>query len=840
MAALNWTVPAGRGELTVEAVPWTLLRTTGFPVQMVAGLATATLIDAADRVFAAEQDLEAARAHFLHECWPTLREAVRDVEPRQRSLRALQGCRRRVEAGVRLDERGIAILAATGMPEWASRWNVLVDAHDRHLATVRTEFDGALRQARLSTATTANSDSFRHAVFVSNPSFFHSALRTPPTDHPAWDDSAAGADPPRALRRRLNTLHRYIRRFATKCETVSFFGPVLFSKLDPEQDQAVRIGTPVRERVMVEASAWLVEQLRGQAARETPLRTQRAWPNPLFRQPGPERVLERVVDGRRYTVAAEALALRQAATDRPGSRLADLLDAAGTTDQSDEHLARLVRALGPALTVSPWRLPATELHALTRLAVEHPTPAVVELTDSRDRYAEAGWPARAEHLTAARQASERAGGDASRNSGRHYADRELFHEDRSSPLSERVSLGTPVVDRIRQVTEAVFPLAFLAALLAREDARDALCTALRGASAPLAALATQEIPARRDRRDRLDAILHELTSKAAGDLDAVADRPPVVELDRHVLADALAPLWETVSLGPDDACLPSPDLMVAGPDPATATWVLSELHDDCSSIFGGLERPLHSDPDGLWNDFVARVRRAVPPETAATIVSRRRSAHVTPELPGVAIELSGLSGKDRAEVVPIAEAHVPASADAVLVGGQRRLLWPGDLSSTLHRALSRPALGPVSIDLGTYTPRIVVDGVVLQRARWRVRLPERAGDAYGQWLAIHRIRAHQRLPRHVYVRHPAEPKPLYVDFADPMAVLDLARLPEADVVVSEMLPTPEDLWWRHDDQPHCAEIRLGALVRPSASTPHTNAVPRPITRDHSNRQGEPS
>lgn len=814
MAALTWTVPAGRGALTVETVPSALLRSTGFPVQLVAGLATTTLIAAADQVLAAEQEIEAARVHFLHECWPSAREAVRELEPRQRSLRALQSCRRRIEAGARLDERGSEILAATGAPRWASRWNTLVDTHAEHLTTLRAEFDGALRQARLRTAEAASSDAFRHAVFVSNPGFFHSALRTPPLEHPGW--SAAGADLPRALRRRLDTLHRYLRRFTTKCETVSFFGPVLFSSLRPEQDQAIRVGAPGPERVVVEASAWLVEQLREQAAGETPLRTQRAWPSPLFRQPGPEHVLERVVDGRRFTVAAAALALWQAAAESPGAHLADLLAATGTTEQSDERLARLVRALGPALTVSPWRLPATELRALTRLASEHPTPTVAELATCRDRYAQAGWPDRVPQLAAAQQASARAGGDASRNSGQHYADRELFHEDRSSPLSEQVSLGAPIVDRIRQVTEAVLPLTFLAALLAREDARDALCTALRGTSAPLAALAAREIPARTDRRDQLDGILYELVTKAVGDLTVVADRPTVVDLDPHVLADALAPLWDLVSLDPDDACLPSPDLMVVGPDPATATWVLSELHDDCSSIFGGLERPLHSDPDGLWADFVTRVEQAVSPRTAATIVSRRRSAHVTPELPGVAIELSGLSSKDRAEVVPIAEAHVPAAADAVLIDGERRLLWPGDLSSTLHRALSRPALGPVSIDLGSYTPRIVVGGVVLQRARWRVRLPERAEDAYGQWLALHRIRAQHRLPRHVYVRHPAEPKPLYVDFADPMAVLDLARLTSADVVVSEMLPTPEQLWWRPNDQPHCAELRLGAVVRPTA------------------------
>ncbi|MDM4719458.1 lantibiotic dehydratase [Micromonospora sp. WMMA1363] len=817
MASLTWTVRAGRGQLSVEVLPWSLLRATGFPVRMLAGLAAPALLDVTDRVCSVERDIAAVRTHFLDECWPTLRAAVRDVEPRQRSLRALQSCRRRVEAGARLDERETEILATTGLPDWAAGWNALVATHEEHLATARSEFDTALYRARRYTAGVADSAPFQHAVFVSNPGFFRSALHTPPLAHPAWRATTTDADLPRGLRRRLDTLHRYARRFATKCETVSFFGPVLFSRLSGEQEQAVLVEAPAGERVVVEASAWLVEQLRQQAARDTPLRRQRAWRSPLFRQPGSDPVLERVVDGRRFAVAAPALALWQAASAQPGGRLAELVGTV-VADQSDEHLAGLVKALGPALTVSPWRLPATELHALTRLAAEHPTAVVVELAEARDKYAEAGWPHRAGQLTAAQAASERAGGDVSRGGGRHYADRELFHEDRSSPVSERVSFGAPIAARLRQVTAAVFPLAFLAALLAREDARDALRATLRGAPAPLAALAARDIPARTDRRDRLDAVLRRLVEDAVSGRVPVGDRPPVVHLDGQLLDRALAPLWDTVSYGPADACLPSPDVMVTGPDPATGTWLLSELHDDCSSVFGGLERPLHSDPDGLWADFVQRVRRTVPPETAATIVSRRRSAHVTPELPGVAIELSGLSDKEPDDVVPIAEATVPPSGDAVLVDGRARLLWPGDLSSTLHRAVSRPALGPVSVDLGAYTPRIVVDGVVLQRARWRLRLPERTGDAFAQWLAVQRIRVAHGLPRHAYVRHPAEPKPLYVDFADPLSVLDIARLPADDVVVSEMLPTPDGLWWRVDDQPHCAEIRLGCLVRPLAAT----------------------
>jgi len=43
-------------------------------------------------------------------------------------------------------------------------------------------------------------------------------------------------------------------------------------------------------------------------------------------------------------------------------------------------------------------------------------------------------------------------------------------------------------------------------------------------------------------------------------------------------------------------------------------------------------------------------------------------------------------------------------------------------------------------------------------------------------------------------------------------VLDLARLGPADVLFTEMLPTPDQLWWTVDGQAQCAEIRLGLLV----------------------------
>ncbi|MFD0473002.1 hypothetical protein ACFQ0B_35555 [Nonomuraea thailandensis] len=107
--------------------------------------------------------------------------------------------------------------------------------------------------------------------------------------------------------------------------------------------------------------------------------------------------------------------------------------------------------------------------------------------------------------------------------------------------------------------------------------------------------------------------------------------------------------------------------------------------------------------------------------------------------------------------------------------------------------------------------------MIYQRARWRVPLPrERGADAFDRWLALHRLRRERSLPRHVFVHHPAGPRPGYVDFCDPFAVEELARHDPAEVLITEMLPAPGQLWWRVDGREQCAELRLGCVVRPAA------------------------
>ncbi|MER6714555.1 hypothetical protein [Streptomyces sp. NPDC000877] len=804
--ALRWSVPHGPTDLEVQMLAPLLLRTPGFPAALLGPLADTGLLSLAQQAHTLAAQEEEARRQFMEELWPVLRSAARDGGRRHPSWPALLRAHRRVEQGRPVDgvpAQAVASLGDERGVRWTMEWNALLSEEEKLGAEATEALRAATLRAYRHTACAVDDERMRHAMFVSNPSFFHTALARPLSARLTGAHTDA---PDRSTRRTLATAHRYLRRFTTKCETVSFFGPVLYAHVDRAQPEPVRLCEPVHERVVVEASTWLTELLARHDTAHTPAPGRRARRSPLFAEPADgSRVLVRAIDGKHFRVSAAALRLWRAADGED-----DLGALAERLDVSVTEVVETLRELGPALLVSGAEpLAATELAALARLAGRDPDGPAGDIARARDAYADAPWPERTTFLDAVWERVRDLGGETRRGAGDHYADREVFFEDRASPYNERVTFGGPTLDGLRRALTAVLPLCHLAALLRREDARDALRAELGGSDAPLLHLAGRRLAAAQPRTDRLREVLRRLVATAEPDGEGA------VRLTRERLDAETAALWDLVP--PDDrydAALPSPDLMAVGTDPGQATWLLSELHDDCSSIFGGLESRMHSAPADLWDDFAEIAGEYVDPAGMATIVSRRRSAHVTPELPGVSVELSGLSGKPRRQTAPIAQTSVCATGDALLVRGERRRLYPGDLDSPLHRAVALPAVVPLTIETGAHTPRIVVDGVVYQRARWRAALPPQpTRDPYDRWLAVQRWRIELGLPRRVFVRHPNEPKPLYVDFADPLAVADLARLAEAECVVSEMLPAPDRLWWQADGGRQCAEFRLGCVVR---------------------------
>ncbi|MDT0343609.1 lantibiotic dehydratase [Streptomyces litchfieldiae] len=630
----------------------------------------------------------------------------------------------------------------------------------------------------------------RQAVGISNPVFHDVAL--------AEGRPLVSSVPYSALngrgRRQVRTAHRYIRRLLAKTETNSYFGPTLALTWDDRVDEGVRVAAAGPERCVLGISHWVTTEIARRLRRELPA-AERAWRrDPLWLCSGTE--LSCAMTGRRIPLTAAATAVWEAlATPRCPRELAAVSGLAPAATSAALLL------IAPALR--PWpEPPATLVDGLAWLERTFPgRPLVAELAQLVARATPDADPlaVRAD----IRAAVAGAGLATSRASGQHYADRDVISEDRASPWSDRLCFGAPATASVNRALGHGLPLLTLAALLRQADAREAVRRHLAGSAVGLVELAGRRIPPVTRRADALAACLDALVPDAG---------TGEVRWDPARVAAATAPLWDGLEPLPDDqfGCLPGVDLMSAGGGPGAGAWVLSECHDDSSSALGGITSRVQ--PPGRFPEFTAAVERWLDTGRLATIVGRRRSRHITPELPGLAIELSGVSAAPRERVAAAAEVEVSADGARAVYRGRRYQLYPGDVPGPLFAALSLPCVTPVAVGARSpVTPRVVLGDLVLQRRMWRVRLPA-LGGGLTAWRTARAWQREWGMPDRVFLRHPAEPKPLLVDFGDALAVEDLGRLEPTRVTCSEVLPELSDTWWRLP-APQPAELRLPVLVR---------------------------
>lgn len=766
------------GTLSWSILPWAVVRTPGFPAAVVERVAEPRLLGEADDLAALRSRAERDRSRLLD----GIASARAAADPAAlRELRKAERAALQYRPVPRLPETAAAELA-----ELAGQWNSRradVEAAAAHLGE---SYERAYDHAISVIAAESAKPSFGHALFISSRGFF---------DH-VWKDGTGlggpGAPVTKSRRKALRTAARYLRRLTVRCEQTSFFGPVHFVDLVPGGDRDLRLGDPRPETVYAEPSMWLLDRLTRHRDRDTPEADRPVRRHPIFRVDGDR--LTRTADGRSRRLSPDAVRVWEALGEHP------TVSAAGAAlGLPADRVAGCLAELRPAL--APWALPSHEVYPFERLLALGDDTLVRQVARWRDSFAATGWPARRAPFLALEEAAAGLGGGAAVGEGRHYADRYVLHEERAHRFSARTVFGARTIEGLRAATEAMLPLAYAAALLRRADARDALRAALAGRRLPLAFAIGMDFPAA---EPRYDAFLADLNAACAGRVtDGVIQLSGLdigALIDRHCAA-----------LDPGDAygTVAGPDWMITG-SPGDGTWVLSELHDDGSYLAGAVTR-LHPDGGELREEFERRVVDVIDPVDMAAIVSKRRNKFLLPEMPGVSVEIGGVSVKPRARTVPIADVEVAEDGAAVLVGGRRARLYSGDIPSTVHRALAVPALNPVVFDTGARTPRVVIDGTVIQRARWRIDLP---GGSHGRaaWELAQDIRRERGLPRRVFVRHPGEPKPLFVDFADVLAVEDVMRLPAARAVVTEMLPDYGDLWWRPDGELMCAEMRTACFA----------------------------
>jgi len=259
---------------------------------------------------------------------------------------------------------------------------------------------------------------------------------------------------------------------------------------------------------------------------------------------------------------------------------------------------------------------------------------------------------------------------------------------------------------------------------------------------------------------------------------------------------------------------PSPEALLAG----EGTPVLAELHPGVTPVTTLSALSLCPVRDALaaeWEaDFPEPLASPVPWEDFARSTQDARLAkhhwHLDLGTPFVS---------DR----PADQVLRAADFDVVLRGGQLRAIHRQggpdlDLLQVFERRIKlRAAVGfSLAGDDGT-GPRRYLGPLLVARAHWRVE----ALPGFGAWDAASdrsaRVAAWREalgLPERIFVRSPAEVKPVYVDLTSPISVELLVHLARRApyLSISEMFPGPEGLWLRDAaGRAYTAELRFIAV-----------------------------
>jgi hypothetical protein len=288
----------------------------------------------------------------------------------------------------------------------------------------------------------------------------------------------------------------------------------------------------------------------------------------------------------------------------------------------------------------------------------------------------------------------------------------------------------------------------------------------------------------------------------------------------------------------DEYTYPSADLQLAASSPEAIArgdyqWTLAELHPPVALLHHGfywgcpdkpclsqhLASTLFGRPNFHYGFFAADL-------TATTTV---RLFDALPDLTWFAAPQRGNRMWQTLRPAE-AEVYVDSDGDVCL----RRIDDHEHLGSFARNWIIPLGFHPFSFSLGRHTPRLRCGKVIVQRRMWTIALDEIGkGDFTGVSRdlirTVERLRAARDLPRFIYIRpteqalrrsgaegRDKDTKPVFIDLESYLFLEIFFRwiVKAGEIEVTEMLPTPEDLFWKEADGRRTFELRT--LIVPRA------------------------
>ncbi|GID90764.1 lantibiotic dehydratase [Amorphoplanes digitatis] len=708
-------------------------------------------------------------------------------------------------------------------PEW--------DSFEDFFGTAAVGTAGVLQEI-------AASPAFQAAVTWQNRAVIGSGIRS----FLAWRPSVAGRTS--MPRQREELVAHYWQRFCVKNDTIGFFGPVGWGRIDTAlAGVEVDAGDRLIAESQVYFSSWAIDSLakiieaepgvrrwlaprRVSFARLTEAAVTLAGcpPQPITRE---THAILSVCDGTRdpaAIAAATGVALPRvldALQEMAGRRwIVWRLEIAASAHPDRQLRAALERIADPAIRAD----------ALDRLAVlERGRERVRAAGQDPDALLAALGAMEASFVELTRSAAQRAKGS------RTAPCRALTYSD--SRRAATVRVGRAVLDELTPLSFCMVAARWLVNRFAevaelRIRAMYELVREQQG-EVDLASLWMRCMPnPYPGAAEDAERIRMELQRRWA----AIVNAPPGarrVRLRSADIADQVRDAFEEPGRGWSLAKYLSPDVFVLADDATDVArgdfeLVLGEMHVATNTLTQSLFVMQHPDAGELLAETDAdfpgpRLMPMLPKESKLLRWSTRsRPALTRPRDYHVAlVDYSG--DPHRPRTVPGADVRVRERGGelvAVLPDGAVFSLLDVFGHALTNQVMNRFAPQPD----GDHTPRVTVDRMVLARETWRFTADDLAFAAEKsearRFVLARRWRDAREMPRFVFVVSPTEPRPFYVDFDSPVYVNILAKAvrrlaksePGARLTVSEMLPTPEQAWLTDDrGARYCSELRFVAV-----------------------------
>lgn len=818
--------------------PCFLIRSTGFPFEYLdtQRMPISTLY--ARRLMALQQCRDELRKVFEQELFPTALdyEQLVDASPSlfklwyrvRRCVSRNQPCPVEVVETVRTRLAEIAT--------WLESWNALASSYEILYEEYACHTKNELHQAREKLYRIVMDERFQEALLLSNPNMYTTAIASYVRHYHPTQRSAK-------VRQLENRFYAYLQRFCAKNDTTSFFGPIDYGQVNVTAARALTLvrgaendatkGLPASlQRRKTRMAYWAVDTLAQCIAKEQSIQP--------HLQPQLQGGLTLLASGDLYiTTTGRRLALSEDV-----QRLIAAIDGQRTLqeiiDRNTALYPHLFHQLCKQGVVSlQIKLPTAAIDPLAWLSdyvahlPEHCTArgfwlrSLDAFAASICRFTTASAPEKLVIL----QEIERefvllTHQEPRRGEGEIYTDRLLIYDEAQGDITSCI-MGGPLQNRLLQQLRPALDLCVSYSLLVqqvcRKRAREVFHALSNGEALPFlfflqkleASVRIEDCladPAVQNFLERLNELAH-----AHIDDDCIKLR-----------ATDIHPFLQPVP----DGTLVSPDLFLTVPDPASASAedyaiVLGELHYGaqiwCHFLtFYEKQQDLYASLTGMLNGNISSGK------AKATLVHKRQQGKTFYlELPGYSVEIMGRSLKQPSEILPAADLEVVLVSDNLLLrsrsNNQIIELYPGDPRCISNWLFSTPPVMCPVPDLGTYTPRIMIEDVVIWRKSWQLQteniLPGETISSSSS-LLLHALSICKRygLPDRCFARIPSERKPFYVDFTSLLSVefFFIVLRNSSTVTITEMLPGPEMWWFREPDGVRGCEWRMTLIYNANA------------------------